>query len=111
MSRSLRIALAQFDFSVGAIADNAARIGRMIAQARDEYAADVVLFPELALCGYPPEDLLLRAAFVDQCAQALQALAQDVSGIVALVGWPERNGDALYNSVAVLRDGSIQTSS
>ncbi len=110
MSRSLRIALAQFDFPVGAIADNAARIGSMIAQARDEYAADVVLFPELALCGYPPEDLLLRSAFVEQCAQALQALARDVRGIVALVGWPERDGEALYNAVAVLRDGRIEAS-
>ncbi|MFA5589147.1 MAG: NAD+ synthase [Lysobacteraceae bacterium] len=110
MSRSLRIALAQFDFPVGAIAANAARIGRMIAQARDEYSADVVLFPELALCGYPPEDLLLRPAFVAQCAQAMQALAREVHGIVALVGWPEQDGDALFNAVAVLRDGKIEAS-
>ena len=55
---NLRIALAQFDFPVGDVAGNARRISEMIAIARDEYAADIVLFPELALSGYPPEDLL-----------------------------------------------------
>ena len=57
---ALRIALAQFDFPVGAVASNADRIIAMIAQARDAHGAELVLFPELALCGYPPEDLLLR---------------------------------------------------
>ena len=57
MSQTLRIALAQFDFPVGAIASNAERIVAMIAEARDEYGAGLVLFPELALCGYLPEDL------------------------------------------------------
>src|SRR5688500_124897 len=63
----VRIALAQFDFPVGAIAGNAARIAQLIAQARDEHHADLVLFPELALSGYPPEDLLLRPAFLAEC--------------------------------------------
>ena len=61
MKDSLRLAMAQFDFPVGAVASNAERIGRMIAEARDEFDADIVLFPELAISGYPPEDLLLLA--------------------------------------------------
>ena len=60
MTQTLRIAMAQFDFPVGAVAQNSESIRRMIAEARDEYGADVVLFPELAVSGYPPEDLLLR---------------------------------------------------
>ena len=64
MGNPLRIALAQFDFPVGAVASNADRIAAMIAEARDQYGAQVVLFPELALSGYPPEDLLLRPSFL-----------------------------------------------
>src|SRR5690606_17896379 len=75
MPDKLRIALAQFDFPVGAVARNAERIGGMIAQARDEHGADVVLFPELAISGYPPEDLLMRPSFLRDCEQALHEIA------------------------------------
>jgi len=61
---TLRIALAQFDFPVGAVARNAERIAAMIAEARDVHRADLVLFPELAISGYPPEDLLMRPSFL-----------------------------------------------
>ena len=61
---TLRIALAQFDFPVGAVRTNAERIAALVAEARDAHGADVVLFPELALSGFPPEDLLLRRAFL-----------------------------------------------
>ncbi|WP_301950520.1 nitrilase-related carbon-nitrogen hydrolase, partial [Xanthomonas fragariae] len=60
MSQTLRIAMAQFDFPVGAVAHNTDRIIAFIAAARNEFDADIVLFPELAISGYPPEDLLLR---------------------------------------------------
>ena len=70
MANTLRIAMAQFDFPVGDVAGNAARIIDKIATARDEYGADVVLFPELALSGYPPEDLLYRPSFLRECEQA-----------------------------------------
>ena len=86
MSAFLRIALAQFDFPVGAIERNAERIAAMIAEARDEFGADIVLFPELAVCGYPPEDLLLRPAFLARCEAALQRIAAGVHGITAVVG-------------------------
>jgi NAD+ synthase (glutamine-hydrolysing) len=107
MSRRLRIALAQFDFPVGDIAGNAARIAGLIAQARDVHRADLVLFPELALSGYPPEDLLLRPAFLADCQAALQSIAAGIEGIVAVVGWPEAAGPVVFNAASVLRDGAV----
>ncbi|MCL6618216.1 MAG: NAD+ synthase [Thermomonas hydrothermalis] len=107
MSQSLRIAMAQFDFPVGDVAGNAARIAEMIAFARDEFAADIVLFPELALSGYPPEDLLYRPAFLRECEAAMARLAQAATGIVAVVGWPQSAGSVVYNAASVLRDGGI----
>ena len=108
MNDSLRIALAQFDFPVGAVAANAERIAAMIAEARDEYGADIVLFPELAISGYPPEDLLLRPSFLAQCHRELERIAAGVHGITAVVGWPESAGSVLYNAASVLRDGRIE---
>ena len=73
--------------------------------ARDSYGADVVMFPELALSGYPPEDLLYRPSFLQDCEAALHAIAADVQGIVAVVGWPQAAGAVVYNAASVLRDG------
>jgi len=108
MTSPLRIALAQFDFPVGAIDANADRIIAMAAQARDEFGARLVLFPELALCGYLPEDLLLRPAFLARCEAALQRIAANIDGIVAVVGWPQSAGAVVYNAASVLRDGAIE---
>lgn len=108
MSAFLRIALAQFDFPVGAIERNAERIAAMIAEARDEFGADIVLFPELAISGYPPEDLLMRPSFLADCEAALHEVAKAATGIVAVVGWPESAGSILYNSASVLRDGKVE---
>lgn len=106
--RSLRIALAQFDFPVGDIDGNCARIAAMMAEARDEYGADVVLFPALALSGFAPRDLLLRPAFLRDCAAAVQALAAQCQGITALLGWPEAVDGRVFNSISVLADGKVQ---
>ncbi len=103
----LRIALAQFDFPVGAVAYNEKRIAALIAQARDVHGADVVLFPELSLSGYPPEDLLLRPSFLAECEAALGRIAAGVHGIVAIVGWPQAAGAIVYNAASVLRDGAV----
>ena len=108
MTQSLRIAMAQFDFPVGDVAGNARRIAEMIAFARDEYAADLVLFPELALSGYPPEDLLYRPAFLRECEAAMAGVVKAASGIVAVVGWPQAAGAVVYNAASVLRDGAIE---
>lgn len=108
VANTLRIAMAQFDFPVGDVAGNAARILDGITTARDEYGADVVLFPELALSGYPPEDLLYRPSFLRECEQAIQRIAASVQGITAVVGWPQPAGAVVYNAASVLRDGVIE---
>ncbi|MBL0164364.1 MAG: NAD+ synthase [Xanthomonadales bacterium] len=104
----LRIALAQHDFPVGAISRNADHISTLISEARDRHHADLIVFPELALSGYPPEDLLLRPGFLLACETAMLRLAASVQGIVALVGWPQSAGSITYNAVSVLRDGVIE---
>ncbi len=101
----LRVALAQINPTVGDIDANAGKIAERIAEARDQGAA-LVVFPELALSGYPPEDLLLKTSFLDRAASALGELAAQTRGIVALVGFPERAED-VYNAAAVLADGEI----
>jgi len=109
MTDSLRIALAQFDFPVGDVAGNATRIAGLIAEARDRHQADLILFPELAVSGYPPEDLLLRPAFLADCQAAIERIAADVKGIVAVVGWPQAAGAVVFNAASVLRDGAIES--
>ncbi|PIX61175.1 MAG: NAD+ synthase, partial [Lysobacterales bacterium CG_4_10_14_3_um_filter_64_11] len=106
----LRVALAQCAFRVGDVAGNARLMGDGIAHARDELGADLVLFPELSLCGYPPEDLLLRPSFLAACEAALADLAAHTHGIVAIVGHPLPVEGALYNALSVLREGRIVAS-
>ena len=101
----LRVALAQINPTVGDIAGNARKIAEQTAAAREQGAA-LVVFPELALTGYPPEDLLLKTAFLDEAAVALEGLAAQTRDIVALVGYPESAED-VYNSAAVLAGGEV----
>src|SRR5579862_5915112 len=103
----MRIALAQIDPVVGDLDGNRALILRSIEEARDA-DADLVVLPELAVTGYPPEDLLLRPGFVRAAQASIEAIAAEVTGIVALVGTPLFDG-ALYNACAVCRDGAIET--
>src|SRR4029077_17114549 len=91
--------------TVGDIAGNAVRI-RAWRRAAVEAGAELVLFPELALTGYPPEDLLLREHFLADAATALRELADETEGVVAVVGCPERAED-VYNSAAVLAGGAV----
>ena len=104
---SLRIALAQLDFQVGAIRDNTARIIATMARARDHDQADLVVFPELAICGYPPEDLLFRPAFLSTCAEALAEIVAASVGIHVVVGWPMYHQGQLFNAVSVIEHGRI----
>lgn len=105
---SIRIAMAQFDFPVGDVAGNTERIIEMIGQAREEYGAELVMFPELAVSGYPPEDLLLRPGFLYECEQAMDRIAAACRGITAVVGWPQAAGAVVYNAASVLRDGLVE---
>jgi NAD+ synthase (glutamine-hydrolysing) len=101
----VRLALCQMNATVGDIAGNAERI-RDGARAARAAQADLVLFPELALTGYPPEDLLLKEHFLADAGSALHQLAGEIREIVAVVGFPERAED-VYNSAAVLAGGSV----
>ena len=101
----VRIALAQIDTLVGDIEGNAQLVRDRTAEAR-EAGAELVLFPELTLTGYPPEDLLLKEHFLRAANEKLEELAAETEGIVAVVGFPER-ADDVYNALAVLAEGRI----
>ncbi|HEX4186943.1 MAG TPA: NAD+ synthase [Solirubrobacteraceae bacterium] len=101
----MRLALCQINTTVGDIAGNVERIRRALDAAR-EARPDLVLLPELALTGYPPEDLLLREHFLADARAALEELARASEGLVAVVGFPERAED-VYNAAAVLADGRL----
>ncbi|MGZ4430292.1 MAG: NAD+ synthase [Gaiellales bacterium] len=105
MSR-LRLALAQIDPTLGDLEGNAALIGRRIAEAR-RAGAQLILFPELAVSGYPPEDLLLRADFVQDCGRAVTGIAAGVEGIVVGLGAPHGDG-ALYNAFHLIAGGAVR---
>ena len=102
--RSVRIALAQINTTVGDIDGNCARIRDAIAAAREAGAA-IVAFPELAVTGYPPEDLLLRRSFCEASRRATAALAPETDGIVAVVGFVDPTDSAPCNAAAVFVDG------
>jgi NAD+ synthase (glutamine-hydrolysing) len=100
----LVLALAQVDLLVGDVQGNLARTLREANRARDELAADLVLFPELTLSGYPPEDLLFHRGMRTQIERALQGLSA-ARGIGLVLGFPEYEGTQIHNSAAVYRDG------
>ncbi|HET9102373.1 MAG TPA: NAD+ synthase [Solirubrobacteraceae bacterium] len=106
MSDPLRLALCQLNATVGDIAGNEARIRDGIGRATAA-GAQLVLFPELALTGYPPEDLLLKEHFLADTRAALERIAAEVTDTIALVGFPER-ADDVYNACAVLAEGRVQ---
>jgi NAD+ synthase (glutamine-hydrolysing) len=103
----LRIAIAQIDPLVGDAAGNAERVIAAATRARDEFGADAVVFPELTLAGYPPDDLILRPDFLAAVGEALTELAAKVRGIDLIVGFPERTPGLPHNAAAVVRDGQI----
>jgi NAD+ synthase/NAD+ synthase (glutamine-hydrolysing) len=103
----MKIAVAQLNTTVGDFAGNAARIRGAIDRARAAGAA-VVVTPELALSGYPPEDLLFRDDFCDQCEEELLALAAYAPEICVVVGHPHREGRTRYNAASVLRGGRAE---
>jgi NAD+ synthase (glutamine-hydrolysing) len=104
-SASLRIALAQLNLFVGDVAGNAQRVIDAAAEARDRLKADLILFPELSLSGYPPEDLLFHKGLRRQVGAALERVHAQTRGIAVMVGYPEYAGGAIYNAAAMIRDG------
>jgi NAD+ synthase (glutamine-hydrolysing) len=102
----MRLALAQIDTTVGDLDGNRERILSGLNEARAA-AADIVLFPELAITGYPPEDLLLRPSFIRAAERSLGEIAREARGLVAFVGTPHLERD-LYNACAVCAGGEVK---
>jgi len=102
----MKLAIAQINCMLGDLAGNSAKILAYAEQANQQ-GATLLLTPELSLCGYPPEDLLLRSGFYRTCNQALQELAQQIWGLTVVVGHPHEVGGKRYNAASVLRDGQI----
>src|SRR3954462_1425929 len=108
----MRVALAQIDPTVGDIDGNSAKVAEWIGRAGEE-GADLVIFPELCIAGYPAEDLYLKRHFVEANRRAVEELAGSVRGTTALVGFAEPVADGgdfrhAHNSLAVLADGAVQ---
>ncbi|CAI0704494.1 NAD+ synthase [Serratia quinivorans] len=106
MSRSLSIALAQLNLLVGDIEGNTERMLQTV-QEQQKAGADLVMFTELALSGYPPEDLLYRNDFYQRCDAQLQRLQQASAEVAILVGHPWREGDKLYNALSLFSEGQL----
>ena len=104
--QSLRVALAQINTTVGDLEGNRALILDAAQRAAGQ-GADLVAFPELAITGYPPEDQLLRASFIEEAQQSLERLAEEARGLPPLIVGCVRFDRHLYNSAAVLHDGEI----
>jgi NAD+ synthase (glutamine-hydrolysing) len=107
MARQLKAVLAQLNFVVGDIEGNTQKVIDTAHVAVSEHKADLVAFPELTLTGYPPEDLLLRPSLGLRVEKAIQKLLEADLSIFCVVGFPERIGDSLFNSLAVIRGGEI----
>ncbi|GAA6130946.1 NAD+ synthase [Halopseudomonas sabulinigri] len=110
MAATLRVVMAQLNMRVGDIPGNLERIIEAARHARDELGARVIVFPELSLCGYPPEDLLLRSSMQARVARALQRLCDEVRGIYLVVGYPWQRDGLCYNMAAVIADGQMLAS-
>lgn len=103
----LRIAIAQINLLVGDVMGNAARIRDVAVYARDELQADLLVTPELALTGYPPEDLLLRPGMHERVARAMHFLQSEVKDIDVLLGYPEQTHEGIFNAVGLLHAGTF----
>ena len=103
----LRIGLAQLNFLVGDAQGNATRVIEAVARARSDLNPDLLVFPELTLSGYPPEDLLFHGGFRSAIERALAAVREQVRGTGVIVGYPEYAGRDIYNSAALLADGVL----
>src|ERR1700734_3152048 len=103
----LRIGLAQLNFLVGDAQGNAARVIDSVARASAQLKPDLLMFPELTLSGYPPEDLLFHGGFRQAIDRALATVREAVHGVGVIVGYPEYVGRDIYNSAALLCEGEL----
>lgn len=105
--KKLRISMAQINPTVGDLDGNSGKIIEYIKKAREQ-GADIVAFPEMAVTGYPPEDLLLKPHFIKDNLEAIKIIQEETKGITAVVGFVE-GGKEIYNAAAVLHDGELST--
>ena len=105
MGQQINVVMAQLNFSVGDIAFNTSLIIEKAKEAIENHAADIIAFPELALTGYPPEDLLFRPSLSIRIEKALQRIRDENLGAYLVVGYPEKVGAQLFNSLAIIKDG------
>jgi NAD+ synthase (glutamine-hydrolysing) len=103
----LRCVLAQLDLLVGDVEGNTSNIIAAAHRAREEFKADLVMVPELAVSGYPPEDLLFHSGLRVQVARSIERLRSELRGIILVAGYPEYAGDHIFNSAIVIRDGEV----
>lgn len=108
MADPIRIALAQANFLVGDVDGNVDKLIALANRAKKELAADAIVFPELTLTSYPPEDLLLRRGLYSQVEEGLARIASEVEGIDLIVGYPLRQEGRHYNAASLIRDGKIE---
>ena len=102
----MKLAIAQINCVLGDLEGNSAKILHYMERAKSQ-GAQLLLTPELSLCGYPPEDLLLRDGFYKTCAEALSVLAGNISGIAVVVGHPHEQNGKRYNAASLLCDGKV----
>ncbi|MEM1244096.1 MAG: nitrilase-related carbon-nitrogen hydrolase, partial [Pseudomonadota bacterium] len=103
----IRIVMAQLNFTVGNLENNKNIILEAINSAENELAADIIVFPELALTGYPPEDLLTRLDFHQAYEQALQEIISSKHKITVILGHPKKIGEKIYNAASIFSQGKI----
>jgi len=105
MDQRLRVVMAQLNIRVGDVHGNVEKIIEAAQSARDDLGAQIIVFPELTLCGYPPEDLLLRSSMQSRIEKALARVREAARGIVIVIGFPWVEDGARYNSCAVISEG------
>jgi NAD+ synthase (glutamine-hydrolysing) len=105
--KTLRVAIAQINTTVGDIEQNSRKILEYAEKAKRSQT-EIVVFPELAVCGYPPEDLLLKPSFISKNLKAISDIAAKIKGITAIVGFTDNDKQGLYNSAALIVDGRIK---
>jgi len=103
--RKLRIGMSQINTTVGDFAGNTRKIVDAIATSRP-LGVDLVIFPELAICGYPPEDLLFKPQFIEENLKSLEKVIKQTAGIAAVVGFVDAKND-IYNAAAIINDGKL----
>ena len=107
-TKNIRIIIGQLNFTVGDIEGNTEKIIKAIKKANEKYNADIIIFPELSVCSYPPEDLLLRPAFNKLIKVALEKIKSETKGIHVILGYPLKKDEKLYNACSLIHEQKIE---